>query len=61
MKSTVKSLFSADFFTVGLHRIGIRSVSGMGRKFRLSVHRKNEERAAASLPVSIALEVSTGF
>ena len=62
MKSTLKGLFSANlegFFIVGLHHVGIRFVSGMGRKFRLSVHRKNEERkkySIASLPVSIPLE-----
>ena len=62
MKSTIKNLFSANlqgFFMVGLHHVGVRSVSGMGRKFRLSVHRKNEERkkyAIASLSVSIPLE-----
>ena len=42
-----------------MHDIGVRSVFGMGRKFKLSVHRKNEERkkyAVASLPVSIPLE-----
>lgn len=36
----------------------------MGRKFKLSVHRKNEERrkyAVTSLPVSIQLESSVNF
>lgn len=62
MKSTIKSLFSANlqgFIIVDLHNIGVRSVSRMGRKLRLSVHRKNEERkkyAVTSLPVSIPLE-----
>ena len=39
-----------------LHDIGFEPVVWMGRKFRLSVHRKNEERRKATvthLPVSI--------
>lgn len=47
------------FIICYLHDVGVEAVPQMGRKFRLSVHRKNEERkkyTSANLTVSIPLK-----